>query len=194
MKSILAIIGGIVVIFGAFLVLPMKINQFSDELPTLREKWLNATQWTGMYSSYPEGIVNMAELDLSWKSDAIIYLEYSEESHAIDGHLRSDMACFGQMVLWNHYGLLDGSPDIWAPNRLILDVFNIANGHTVILDTIRIDREVPGGIITLRSLKSNGHIFKETLRLAPNPEPYEEDLDVHCLDLGLEKEQTIPKR
>ena len=191
----LFVVGGIATI-GTLIVfvleLPAQINQFSDELPILREKWLNATHWTGMYSSNPEGIVNMAELDLSWKSDVDIYLEYLNESHVIDGYIHSDSFC--QMGLWYRNVLLKGTPEIWAPDRLNLDVYEIVQGHTVILDEIRIDREVPGGIITIRSLKSKGIIIKETLRLAPNTEPIEKELDWLCLELNPDKEQTVPRR
>ncbi len=165
LKKILLVISVLV----AVLVLPAQINQFIDEIPIMRERWLNATHWTGLYSSFPEGIVNMAELDLTWESDAIVYLEYLEEGHAIDGYLHSDIVCLNQKEPWYRNALLTGSPDIWFPNRLILDVYDIRQGHTVILDTIQIDREAPGGIITLKSLKVDGQILKETLRLAQNP-------------------------
>ena len=163
--------------------LPKRINQFSDEFPILREKWLNATQWTGLYSCCPEGIVNLAELELSWDSDTKIYLEYSEEDHVIDGYIHSNSFC--QMGLLYRSALLTGSPKVWTPDRLNLDVFEIVEGHTVILDKIRIDREVPQGIISVRSLKHK-RLIHDMLRLAPDPELDEGklfSLGSHCIDL-----------
>ena len=74
----LGITGGILtggILTGGILLLPEQLNRFFDEYPVLRERWLNATHWTGMYSSFPEGVVNMAELDLSWESDVTIITE-----------------------------------------------------------------------------------------------------------------------
>ena len=178
---VLGTIGTIITIIGLVLTLPGKFNQFSVESPVMREQWLNATQWTGMYSSYPEGVVNMAELDLSHESDVIISLNYSDKQHSIDGYIHSDTFCKRGLVYRNV--LLEGSPDIWAPNRLDLDAFEFVGGRTIILDKIRIDRDGPQGIITVTSVESNGRLLRDTLRLAPDSELKEEELDFLCLDL-----------
>ena len=163
------------------LTLPGKINQFSVESPVLREKWLNATQWAGMYSSNPEGVVDMEDLDLSRESDVTISLNYSNELHSITGYIHSDTFC--KRGLFYRNVLLKGSPDIWAPNRLDLDAFEVVGGHKTILDTIRIERDGPQGIITVISIESNGRLLRDTLRLAPDSELKEEEPDLHCLDL-----------
>ena len=163
------------------LTLPGKINQFIVESPVLREKWLNATQWAGIYSSNPEGVVDMEDLDLSREFDVTISLNYSNELHSITGYIHSDTFC--KRGLFYRNVLLKGSPDIWAPNRLDLDVFEIMGGHTIILDKIRIERDGPQGIITVTSIESNGRLLSDTLRLAPDSELIEEELDFLCLDL-----------
>ena len=68
---------GLIGFIGFILSLPGDINEFSDEYLTLRERWLKAHQWTGMYSSFPEGMVNMEDLELSSDSDVVINLIYS---------------------------------------------------------------------------------------------------------------------
>ena len=174
-KAIVFIIGGCIVFV---LSLPGHINQFSDTLPILREKWLNAKQWTGMYSSYPEGVVNMDELELSRESDVKISLNYSKEVHMITGYIHSDTFC--KMGLRYRNVLLIGSPNIWAVDSLNIDVFEIVQGHTVFLDKIRIDREGPQGNITVRSTEIKGLIINDTLRLAPDSELNKEELDFLC--------------
>ena len=172
-KAILIFLG----ITGGILVLPEQLNRFIDECPVLRERWLNATQWTGMYSSFPERLVNMAELDLSWESDVTISLNYSEETHSVDGYIHSDTFC--EMGLLYRNVLLVGSPSIWAPNRLNMDAYKIAGGHTVILGKIRIDRG--GGIIAVTSIENTGGLFEDTLRLAADSELKEEEQEFRCL-------------
>lgn len=73
--------------------------------------------------------------------------------------------------------LLKGAPSILAPNRLNIDIFEIVRGYTTILDKIQIDRDVQG-IITVTS---TGRLFKDTLRLAPESEFIEEELDFLCI-------------
>ena len=70
-------IGAIVVVIMLFLGLPGGFNDFFYQSPALREKWLSADHWTGMYSSFPEGVVNMEDLELSSDSDVVINLIYS---------------------------------------------------------------------------------------------------------------------
>ena len=191
-KAIMFTFGGIGVFIVFVLSLPGHINQFSDTLPILREKWLNAKQWTGMYSSYPEGVVDMDELDLSRESDVKISLNYSEELHMIDGYIHSDTFC--EMGLRYRNVLLKGSPSIWALDSLNIDVYEIVQGHTVLLDKIRIDREVPQGIITVRSTEIKGLIINDTLRLAPDSELNEEELEFLCLELDADGELAVPVR
>lgn len=64
----------------AILLLPSQLNNFFAEFPSVREKWLNAGQWTGMYSSFPEGIVNLEYLALSRDSDVVMSLTLFRES------------------------------------------------------------------------------------------------------------------
>ena len=173
-NSILIFLVGMIT---GILVLPEQLNQFFDEYPVLRERWLSATQWTGMYSSFPEGVVNMAELDLSWESDVTISLNYSEETHSVDGYIHSDTFC--EMGLLYRNVLLVGSPSIWAPNRLDMYAFEVVGGYTVTLGKIRIDRD--GGIIAVTSIENTGGLFEDTLRLAAGSELKEEEQEFLCL-------------
>ena len=132
----------------------------------------------------------MDELDLSRESDVKISLNYSEEVHMINGYIHSDTFC--KMGLRYRNVLLIGSPNIWALDSLNIDVFEIVQGHTVFLDKIRIDREGPQGIITVRSTEIKGLIINDTLRLAPDSELNKEELDFLCLELDADGELAVP--
>ena len=159
-----------------FLALPGQLNTFLDEYPTLREKWLNAQQWTGMYSSFPEGVMNLEDLDLSIDSDVVLNLIYSEESHRIDGYIYSE-SFLGRGPLYP-YLMLDGAPNTLRPNSLRLDVFDVIEGHCLIIDRLNIKREGPDGMI---AVSSNGSLIDQTLRLAPDEHLTEDDLDFRSL-------------
>ena len=92
-KAAVVTISGIVTIISGIITILVAFNQFDAPVHALREKWVNASQWTGVYSSFPEGVVNMEELNLSVDSDVIVFLEYSENEYRIDGYLHSDLFC-----------------------------------------------------------------------------------------------------
>ena len=190
-KIILFVIFIIFGITGSFLELPGKYNKFLSDIPILRETWLKSSQWTGMYSSHPEGIVNMEELNLSWDSDVKISLDYSEEDHSIDGYIHSEMFCKSGRLY--RTVLLTGMPNIWHPNRLDLVAFDVKHGETVTWDdttwddtvtweaNIRIERIGLQGTISVSSIGSERRLFEKKLRLSFDSELNEGELDVHCL-------------
>ena len=97
-----------------------------------------------MYSSSPEGIVNLEELNLSWDSDVKISLDYLEEDHSIYGYIHSETFCKSGHLY--RTVLLSGTPDIWHPNRLDLVAFDVKGGKTVIWDDkIRIEKTRTSG-------------------------------------------------
>ena len=159
--------------------IPVVFNQFDAAVHALREKWVNASQWTGVYSSFPEGVVNMEELNLSVDSDVIVFLEYSENEYRIDGYLHSDLFCEKGFSYRNV--LLAGTPSIWTPNRLNIEVYEIVQGHTIELGAIRIFRDGLQGIITVICRESKSCLITDTLRLTPTPYIIEEELEFLCL-------------
>ena len=191
MKGVLLVILITLGIIAGLLQLPEQYNKFRLEIPILRETWLNASQWTGIYSSSPEGIVNMTELNLSWESDVKISLDYSEEDHSIDGYIHSEMFCKSGHLY--RTVLLTGIPNIWHPNRLDLVAFDVKHGETVTWDdttwddtvtwdaNIRIERTGLQGSISVSSIGSERRLFEKKLRLFFDSVLNEEELDVHCL-------------
>ena len=121
----------------------------------------------------------MAELGLSAESDVIVSLKYSENDHTIDGYFHSDSFCERGFVYRNV--LLQGTPSIWTPDRLNIDVFEFVQGYTVELGQMRIDRDGPqGGIITIVCREPKRCLFTDTLRLALSPYLNEDELEFHC--------------
>ena len=160
------------VTFSIILALPGQFNDFLEEFPLTREYWLKAHQWTGMYSSFPEGVVNMEDLDLSSESDVVLNLNYSEERRRIDGYIYSE-AFLGRYLYPNL--MLDGEPSILRPNSLRLDV---VAGNLVFIDTLRIKRDVPDGLITV---SSTGPLLHHALRRSPDEHLTEDELDFRSL-------------
>lgn len=180
--KITGVILSLILIIGGLLELPGQYNKFLMELPDLRETWLNSSKWTGMYSSYPEGIVNMEELDLSWESDVKISLRYSEEDHMIQGYIHSETICKSGHLY--HAVQLRGAPNILHPNRLDLEAFDYVGGKTVIWDdNLRIERAGLQGAISVTSTGSERRLFQNKLELFLDSELNEEDLDIHCISL-----------
>ncbi len=184
---------------GTFLIvleLPGQFNDFLEEFPLTREYWLKAHQWTGMYSSFPEGVVNMEDLDLSSESDVVLNLNYSEERHRIDGYIYSEAFLGRYRYLETSLGIglfypdlmLDGEPSILRPNSLRLDVFDVVEGHLVFIDTLRIKRDVPDDLITV---SSTGPLLHHALRLSPDEHLTEDELDFRSL-LERARDNTQP--
>ncbi len=165
-------VGTIFCVLIAVLLLPQQINSFLAECPLTRENWLNAHQWTGMYSSFPEGTVNMEDPNLSSHSNVVLDLTYYEEGHSIDGIIYSG-GDPGKGIFYTSL-MLTGAPRVWSPNTLELDVFRIVAGRISIIDRLRIERENPGGIITVSSA---GRVLDQTLRLSPDEHLTQDDLD-----------------
>ncbi len=162
--------------FIAVLPLPGKINDFLSELPLTREHWLNAHQWTGMYSSFPEGVTNMEDLELSSESDVVLNLNYSEERHDIDGYIYSE-TFLGRGPLFPNL-MLHGTPSILWPNSLKLKVFDVVRGQRLDIDELTIKRDGPDGIVTV---SSNGSLLQHKLRLSPDEHLTEDGLDFRSL-------------
>lgn len=159
----------------AILLLPSQVNSFFDELPSMREKWLSARQWTGMYSSIPEGIVNLEELALSQDSDVVINLIYSEDLHRIDGYVFSET-----FLRRGHFYptlLLHGAPSILAPNKLKLEVFDRIQGKRVSFGKLTVERDGPDDLITV----SSSALPDRRFRLSPDEYLTEDDLDFRSL-------------
>ena len=174
--KIMASIGIICGALFAALTLPGHINDFLAELPLARENWLNAHQWTGMYSSSPEGVTNMGDLELSSESDVVLNLNYSEERHDIGGYIYSE-TFLGRGPLYPNL-MLHGTPSILWPNSLKLEVFDVVLGQRLDIDELRIKRDGPDGLITV---SSNGFLLQHTLRLSPDEYLMEDDLDFRSL-------------
>lgn len=163
------VLGGLLLVL---LNLPSQLNNFFVELPLLREDRLKTQQWAGMYSSSPEGIVNIEDLDLSEESDVVLNLTYSEEIGGLDGYFYSE--CLIGRGLFYPKLLLNVIPQIFFPNRLKLEVFDIVGGKSLDIDNLTVVRDGPGGIITV---SSNGNLLDGTIRLAPDEHLTEEELD-----------------
>ena len=174
-KIVVVSVASIGVIAGALFAIlefPAKFNSYHSGFPLTREFWLHAHQWTGMYSSFPEGVVNMEDLNLSSNSDVVLELEYIEDLHEVVGVIHSG----GNSGKGIHYSSLSltGAPGYWARNTLKLDVSHIVAGRLSVIDRLRIERENPGGIITV---SSTGPVLDQALRLSPDELLAEEGLE-----------------
>ena len=177
-KKFKALLGGIAVTLVAIMALPGQLNDFLLESAILKEKWLSAGQWSGIYSSTPEGIVNVGELALSTESDVVLRLTYVEEGDYFDGDILSESFCPLGVFFYRNL-LIGGRSSILTPNRIRLDVFDYVVGRKIALGTLRVKREAPGGLITIRSRE----LFSEDeLRLAPTAALDENDLELHCFN------------
>ena len=154
------------------LTFPGQLNDFLEEWPLARERWLSAHQWTGMYSSFPEGVMNIEDLDLSSESDVVLNLIYFGEGYGIDGYIHSE-TFLGRGPLYPDL-MLNGTPSILRPNSLRLDVFDVVQGRLLFIDELSVKRDGPDGLITVSSA---GPLLHDTLRLSLDEQLTEDDLD-----------------
>ena len=126
----------------------------------------------------------MEELKLSRESDVIISLNYLAEQHSIGGYIHSDTFCkkifFDSnsiRVFFDSNFRIEGEPQIFSRNRLDVNVYKIFDGEDILFDEIRIERDNPQGIITVTS---KGRLLSDSLRLAPDTELIEDELDFQC--------------
>ena len=137
-------------------ILPTEIHQTVSQFLS----WFkDDADWTGHWSSFPEGIVDMADMHLS---DVDMQITVWAKGGGIDGTIATKSICKSIPVL--NYVLLRGEISGTTANVIAWD---IVQGHKTDFAQLRLDRD--GDIITVTPVNGRKEWFPETARLGKHP-------------------------
>lgn len=120
--------------------------------------------WVGMWSSFPEGVVDMASMNLT-DSDFIFYIENSQGE--MGGYFTSQTVCkiaplsFGILML-------DGKA---SASKATAEVFDIVQGRRLHIANFSFSRD--GNVLTVKQIDGVAPLIEAPLRLGKHPSPEE---------------------
>lgn len=140
------------------------IRKLPAEVETTRDKyygWLkNDADWTGDWSNFPEGIVDMGDMRLTEGVDLKISLQ--AKNGALEGMIASGKVCEKMPAL--DFLLLRGSVSGSTAN---LEVWDIIGGHQRVLEKLRLVREAD--VITVQPDLGTASWFPHSARIGKHP-------------------------
>ncbi|EAQ45687.1 RNA polymerase sigma factor [Roseobacter sp. MED193] len=174
-------LGAIVAVIGFVLLIPDKISNFVEDALRLKEvciefyisNWVKPQRWEALYSSYPEGYVNLKEMNLLKEPSVFLSLHYEPEYMKFDGELISLGFC--EIGLPYKNILIRGYPSLWFRNQMKLVAYDVIEGETVEFGTISAVLETP--VIELE-----GWIFHPRVRLAIDSFQDRDQLGTLCVN------------
>lgn len=137
-------------------ILPAEIRQTASQFLSWAK---DDADWTGHWSSFPEGIVNMADMHLS---DVDMQITIWAKEGSIDGTIATKSICKSIPVL-NHV-LLRGEVSGTTADVIAWD---IVQGHKTDFAQLRLARD--GHVITVTPLTGRKEWFPATARLGKHP-------------------------
>lgn len=179
--TIVAIVGTILYNAPTFL---QNIRQLPSEVEATSSQligwWKEDAAWEGDWSTFPEGIVNMADMHLSEGIDLKISL-YSKNGK-LDGMLATHAICNKFPVF--DFLLLRGSASGKVANIEILD---FVDGREVVFGTMKLMRE--GNVITVCPDKGSEWWLPSKVRIGkhPNNQPDESFMFNYCKRVKLRR-------
>jgi hypothetical protein len=162
-------------VIGFALVFPGRVARFIDDALSLRESyvemWLTPTRWEGLYSTRPEGYVDVANMHLTHELDVFIALYYEPDRFEFDGEILSiDFCEYG----WPYQNVLArGRIHPFFRNQMTIEVFDFVGGERIELGTIQAEVDPP-------VIEVQGWVFPENSRLAIDPVRTRDELDSLC--------------
>ena len=179
-------LGGFLVAIGVllawlFLQLPTalkNVHDFPEQARPVANKFLSwyyeDRQWEGLWSSFPEGLVDMGDMNLS---DTDIHLDIEAENGRIRGMLTSRKVCekFPYLQSLMFEGVVSG-----RGARVI--VFDYIGGKRVNIASLRLARH--DGVITLATIDDQVMLFSGEVRIGRHPDAapttQQDLLTTHC--------------
>ncbi|GHT92729.1 hypothetical protein FACS1894116_03400 [Betaproteobacteria bacterium] len=137
-------------------VLPEEVRQTAGQFLS----WVKEdTEWTGHWSSFPEGIMDMADMHLS---DVDMQITIWASQGNIDGTISTKSICKSIPVF--NYVLLRGEV---SGNTAHVTAWDIVQGHKTEFAELKLVRD--GGIITVTPSSGRKDWFPATARLGKHP-------------------------
>jgi len=137
-------------------ILPTEIRQTTSQFLSW---YKDDGDWTGHWSSFPEGIVNMEDMHLS---DVDMQITIWAKEGSIDGTIATKSICNSIPML--NYILLSGEVSGTTAN---LNAWDIVQGHKIDFAQIRLVRD--GDEITVTPVNGRKEWFPATARLGKHP-------------------------
>lgn len=152
------------------------IRQLPSEVEATRDQfvgWLKEdAAWTGDWSAFPEGIVNMADMRLSDGVDLKISLH--SRNGALGGMVATRRICTSLPAF--DFLLLRGSI---SGNTANVELWDIVGGHERVFETMKLVRE--DGVITVWPNKRGESWFPAGARIGKHPnQPAEDFMTDYC--------------
>ncbi len=148
--------------------LPSEVNATSEQYLS----WIKEDEeWTGNWSTFPEGIVNMEDMKLSTGVDLRISLH--SKNGEISGEISSGAICKGFPAF--DFLLVRGNV---SGNSAHLTVWEIIGGETKTFEEIELNRQE--GVITVIPKAGASSWFTNRARLGKHPETDKDFLQNFC--------------
>lgn len=123
------------------------------------------SEWSGRWSSFPEGYVDMADMDLS---DVDMQITIWANQGYIDGTIATKKVC--QSIPFVNYVLLRGKV---SGNTAVVTAWDIIQGHKRDFAELKLVRD--GVIMTVTPISGRKEWFPDIARIALHPGEQEED-------------------
>jgi hypothetical protein len=166
---------------SAAIAFPGKLVSFIDDSFALRDayvsRWLRPERWEGLFSTRPEGYVDIVDMRLSDELNVFLTLYYEPEYLDFDGELISNDFCESGWPYRNV--LLRGHQNFLFRNRMRIEVYDIIGGERIELGTISAVLDPP-------IIEVEGWIFSHASRLAIDPVRTRDDLGSLCIEFPTE--------
>lgn len=134
--------------------------------------WINEDEkWTGDWSSFPEGIVNMADMELSEGVD--LKMSIASKNGDISGEISAGTIC--KNVPHFDFLMIRGKV---SGSKARITVWDIVGGKTVTfsdLDLVKKDN-----VITIKPVSDNGNWFPSGARIGKRPDSDKQFLANFC--------------
>lgn len=151
------------------------IRSLPAEVETTRDQYLSwlkeDAEWTGDWSTFPEGIVNMGDMRLSEGVD--LRLSLQAKNGELGGMIASGKVCSNIPVF--DFLLLRGSV---SGNTATVEVWDIVGGHQQVFERLKLIRE--NDVITVQSEREESSWFYHGARIGKHPETDEGFMGGFC--------------
>ena len=157
------------------------IRKLPTEVETTHDQyvsWLKEdAEWAGDWSTFPEGIVDMADMRLSEGIDLKISLQ--AKNGELGGMIAAGKICSNVPF---DFLLLRGSVSGTAAN---VEVWDIIGGHQRVFERLKLVRD--GNVITVHPLGGASSWFPQGARIGKHPDANEAFMNDFC------KEKKLPR-
>ena len=161
------------------------LRKLPSEIETTRDQYLSWLKedaaWTGNWSTFPEGVVNMGDMRLSEGIDLKITVHARHGK--LDGTIASGRICANVPVF--DFLLLRGPV---TGNTAIVEVWDIIGGHSRVFERLKLVRE--HDVITVHTEAGDRSWFPAGARLGRHPAMDESFMRAFC---GRSSNHVVPR-